>query len=78
MLACLGNEAIVVSGKAEGARGVVTGKHGGAERVMVDFDRETMEKIVIGDKVLIRAHGAGGGDGLRPGPGQRLPGRLRY
>ncbi len=59
VLACVGNEAKVVSGNAEGEKGVVTGKHGGAERVMVDFPREIMEKMLIGDTILIRAEGVG-------------------
>lgn len=59
VLACVGNEAIVVSGDAKGARGVVTGKHGGIEHVLVDFPPETMEKLVIGDKIMIRAFGVG-------------------
>ena len=37
VLACVGNEAVVASGAATGARGVVTGKHGGVEHVMIDF-----------------------------------------
>ncbi|MEM2788550.1 MAG: DUF4438 domain-containing protein, partial [Candidatus Bathyarchaeia archaeon] len=57
--ACVGNEAIVVSGDAKGARGVVTGKHGGIEHVLVDFPPETIEKLVIGDKIMIRAFGVG-------------------
>ncbi|MBS7624983.1 DUF4438 domain-containing protein [Candidatus Bathyarchaeota archaeon] len=59
VLACVGNEAIVVSGDAKGARGVVTGKHGGIEHVLVDFPPETIEKLVIGDKIMIRAFGVG-------------------
>lgn len=37
VLSCVGNEAFVVSGDAKGARGIVTGKHGGIEHVLVDF-----------------------------------------
>ncbi len=59
VLACVGNEAHVASGKAEGKKGIVTGKHGGAERVMVDFPRDVMEKMLIGDTLLIRAEGVG-------------------
>ncbi|HVP93181.1 MAG TPA: DUF4438 domain-containing protein, partial [Acidobacteriota bacterium] len=33
VLSCVGNEAVVVSGDAKGAKGVVTGKHGGIEHV---------------------------------------------
>jgi len=58
-LACVGNEALVVSGDAKGARGVVTGKHGGIEHVLVDFDDKALERLCIGDSILIRAFGTG-------------------
>lgn len=58
-LSCVGNEAVVVSGDAKGEKGVVTGKHGGIEHVLVDFAEEVMERMVIGDKVLIKAFGVG-------------------
>jgi len=59
ILACVGNEAKVVSGDAKGAKGVVTGKHGGIEHVLVDFPPSVMEKLLIGDKILIKAFGVG-------------------
>jgi hypothetical protein len=59
VLACIGNEAVVVSGDAKGAKGVVTGKHGGIEHVLVDFPQETLEKLMLGDKVLVKAFGVG-------------------
>jgi len=59
VLACVGNEAVVVSGDAKGSRGIVTGKHGGIEHVLIDFPEETMEKLLIGDKMLIKAFGVG-------------------
>jgi len=59
VLSCVGNEAVVVSGDAKGARGVVTGKHGGIEHVLVDFQPETLEKLMLGDKVLVKAFGVG-------------------
>jgi hypothetical protein len=58
-LACLGNEALVVSGDAKGSRGVVTGKHGGIEHVLVDFDDKVLERLSIGDSILVRALGTG-------------------
>lgn len=58
-LACVGNEAIVISGDAKREKGVVVGKHGGIEHVLVDFDWEILEKIVPGDKVLVKAYGVG-------------------
>jgi hypothetical protein len=59
ILACVGNEAIVVSGDAKGSKGVVTGKHGGIEHVLIDFPMEVMEKLLVGDKILIKAFGLG-------------------
>lgn len=59
ILSCVGNEATVVNGDAKGAKGVVTGKHGGIEHVLVDFPPETLEKLMLGDKVLVKAFGVG-------------------
>jgi len=58
-LACVGNEAWLVSGEAKGARGYVTGKHGGAEHVMIWFKPDDLEKMAIGDKIMIRSCGVG-------------------
>ena len=58
-LACIGNEARVISGDAKGSKGVVTGKHGGIEHVLVDFDEATLERLAIGDSILFRAFGTG-------------------
>jgi hypothetical protein len=58
-LACIGNEATLVSGAAKGARGYVTGKHGGIEHVLVDFDWKVLEQLVVGDKIQIKAFGLG-------------------
>ena len=59
ILACMGNQARVVSGEAKGALGVVTGHHGGIEHVLIDFDQNTLEKLCIGDKILVKAYGQG-------------------
>jgi hypothetical protein len=59
VLACVGNPAEVLSGKASGSVGVVTGKHGGAEHVMVDFPEDVLEKLVPGDRILVRSFGVG-------------------
>jgi hypothetical protein len=59
ILSCVGNEAKIVSGDAKSGKGVVTGKHGGIEHVLVDFPTEVMENLLIGDKVLIKAFGVG-------------------
>jgi len=55
-LACVGNEARVVTGLAAGARGVVTGEHA---RLLVDFEPEVLEQLCIGDMVLVKTHGRG-------------------
>jgi hypothetical protein len=59
ILACIGNEARVVSGEALNARGFVTGKHGGVEHVIVDFAPSVLDKLVVGDRIQIRAFGQG-------------------
>ena len=59
ILTCVGNEAIVVDGGAKGEEGIVTGKHGGIEHVLVDFSVEVMERMMITDKILIKAFGVG-------------------
>ncbi|MDQ6943758.1 MAG: DUF4438 domain-containing protein [Candidatus Eremiobacteraeota bacterium] len=58
-LACIGNVATVASGEAKGERGVVTGKHGGIEHVMIDFPERVMERMQIGDALSVRAVGVG-------------------
>ena len=55
-LTCIGNEAEVVSGRARGARGIVTGEHA---RLLVDFPPETLEDLMVGDTIQIRARGRG-------------------
>ncbi len=59
LLACIGNEARVVSGDGSGAVGTVTGKHGGVEHVILDFPSNILDKLVIGDKIQIKAFGQG-------------------
>ena len=58
-LCCVGNEATVISGPVKGAKGVVCGKHGGVEHVMIDFPRATLDKLCVGDKIQVRAYGQG-------------------
>ena len=59
VLSCVGNEAVVVTGDAKGAKGVVTGKHGGIDHIMVDFQPKTLERLMLGDKILVKAFGVG-------------------
>lgn len=55
-LANLGNDAIVLSGEAKGARGVVMGEHA---RFIIDFAETDMEGMCPGDRVQITAWGTG-------------------
>jgi len=57
--ACIGNEAIVKSGDAKDKKGIVTGHHGGAEHVIIDFPDDVLNKLSIDDKILIRGYGQG-------------------
>ena len=59
LFSCAGNIATVVSGDAKGATGRVTGKHGGIEHVLLDFLPKVLDKLVIGDKIQIKAFGCG-------------------
>jgi hypothetical protein len=57
--ACVGNFARVMSGRAIEKLGVVTGKHGGIDNVLVDFPLEVMRRMAIGDRVQVYAYGVG-------------------
>jgi hypothetical protein len=59
VLSCVGNEATILSGDAKGERGVVTGKHGGVEHVMIDFAPAVMARMQLGDRIGVRACGVG-------------------
>jgi hypothetical protein len=59
LFACVGNIARVVSGEAKGKTGRVTGKHGGIDHVLIDFEPEVLEQLVIGDKIQIKSFGCG-------------------
>ncbi|CAN5835982.1 DUF4438 domain-containing protein [soil metagenome] len=55
-LTCMGNRAVVTSGEAAGAEGVVIGEHA---RILVDFDPEVHEQLCVEDTIQIRAFGRG-------------------
>ena len=59
LFSCAGNTAKVISGEAKGKTGRVTGKHGGIEHVLIDFQAATLEELAIGDKIQIKACGCG-------------------
>jgi hypothetical protein len=60
LFACVGNTAMVMSGDAKGAKGVVTGKSGRfSEHVIIHFAKSDREKMAIGDKINIKSCGVG-------------------
>ncbi len=59
LLACIGNEAKVITGEAKGARGFVTGMHGGIDHTLIYFKDEDLKNMAIGDTILVKAHGQG-------------------
>jgi len=56
---CVGNLARVVTGPCSGKRGLVTGKHGGINHVLVDFPPTTLRGLAIGDRIQIYSCGLG-------------------
>ena len=57
--ACIGNLAILLTGPCKGRKGVVTGKHGGVNHVLLDFPSRVLQTLHIGDRIQIHAHGTG-------------------
>jgi hypothetical protein len=55
----IGNWARVESGPCTGARGVVIGKHGGVDTVIVEFPLPVMKRMRLGDRVQVFAYGLG-------------------
>ena len=58
-LSCIGNTAVVWSGDAKGAKGIVTGKHGGIEHVLIHFPKDDLEKMKISDQIQVKSFGQG-------------------
>lgn len=58
MYSCIGNEARVVSGAAQGSIGYVTGKHDICN-IMIYFDDTVLKKLSLDDKILVEAWGQG-------------------
>ncbi|MBO8167080.1 MAG: DUF4438 domain-containing protein [Kosmotoga sp.] len=56
---CIGNEAVVLTGKAKDATGYVIGKHGGINHVLIHFNQEVKESLAIGDKIQVKGWGNG-------------------
>lgn len=60
VFSCVGNEALITSGAAKGARGVVTGKSGRfSDQVIIHFDTETRRKLAVDDQILVKSEGVG-------------------
>lgn len=55
-LTCIGNDAVVTSGLAQGAQGVVTGEHA---RLLVHLPPDALGLLNIGDRIQIAAVGRG-------------------
>ncbi len=59
LLACLGNEARILSGEAKGTRGIITGISKAHGQVFIDFPDSIFEHISLEDTIQIRAFGQG-------------------
>ena len=59
LYSCAGNRARIISGETAGAEGVVIGKHGGSEHIIVDFPKRVKEKMSYDDKIIIYSKGQG-------------------
>ncbi len=55
-LNCIGNEAMVTSGMAAGARGIVVGEHA---RILVQFDDSAYDVMAPGDRIQVMTIGQG-------------------
>jgi len=58
ILACIGNEARVISGEAKGAKGMYIGRHAGSDD-LVWFPKAVLEKLTLNDKIQVKAKGVG-------------------
>ncbi len=57
---CVGNTAIVMTGRAQGARGVVTGKSGRfSEQLILHFPKPVRNDMAVGDQIVVRSVGIG-------------------
>ncbi len=58
ILACIGNEAEVISGEAKGAKGFYIGRHAGSDD-LAWFPKSVLEKLALNDKIQVKAQGVG-------------------
>jgi hypothetical protein len=56
----VGNEAVVMTGRGKGTKGVVIGKSGRfADHIIIDFPPAVLDNLGLGDSILVRACGVG-------------------
>jgi hypothetical protein len=58
LLACIGNEARVVSGDGRGAKGFYIGRHAGSDD-LVWFPKDVLDKLALNDRIQVKARGVG-------------------
>jgi hypothetical protein len=58
ILACIGNEAKVLTGEAAGAKGYYIGRHAGSDD-LVWFPKDVLESLALNDKIQVKATGVG-------------------
>jgi hypothetical protein len=58
ILACIGNEAKVISGEAKGARGIYIGRHAGSDD-LTWFPKNVLENLALNDEIQVKAQGVG-------------------
>jgi len=58
ILACIGNEAKVISGEAKGAKGFYIGRHAGSDD-LAWFPKDVLENLALDDKIQVKAKGVG-------------------
>ena len=58
LLACIGNEARILTGEAKGSKGYYLGRHAGSDD-LVWFSKQVLEKLAINDIIQVRAQGVG-------------------
>ncbi|UCC39280.1 MAG: DUF4438 domain-containing protein [Candidatus Aminicenantes bacterium] len=58
ILACIGNEAKVLSGEARGAKGFYIGRHAGSDD-LAWFPKNVLDKLALNDRIQVKARGVG-------------------
>ena len=56
---CVGNRVKVISGLCSGRYGVIVGKHGGCNHVMIAFSKDVIENLTYDDKFMVTTIGQG-------------------